>query len=271
MFTHGSSRDTTVNFVYYNDSEKPNLQGDTNRNIRDGKTGKCVNATIVNLQLKPGQAWPPAAQAIISNAGRRTGAALPAKPMPPPLSPPAQPRPGPAPPSCYHPPSPAPSQGVFGAAKCNHSSPSQLWALSPGVKPGDSQVTNVKMVLNDGRGGGLGCWEITACSSGPAAPIGCNYGCKPLPKSCKSRCDCNGAWSFNSNGTITSVMDGNCLQVSGAKVTVGPCTGKPNQQFKVAAATLGGKSGVTVQCRADYGESFCIDNDVGAKTDSVLG
>ena len=62
--------------------------------------------------------------------------------------------------------------------------------------------------------------------------MNCNWGCKPLPKSCKQPCDCNGAWSINANGTITSVMDGKCLQISDTSMaTVTSCTGKPNQKF----------------------------------------
>ena len=119
------------------------------------------------------------------------------------------------------------------ASPCKSGEVTQMWTLSPGVKPGDSQVTNVKMDAQRG-----GCWEITGCSSGQGADVGCGYGCKSLPKSCKSKCDCNGAWSFNSNGSITSVMDGHCLQVSGGKgsaVNVAKCTGGANQRFEVVA------------------------------------
>lgn len=115
--------------------------------------------------------------------------------------------------------------------ECKAGEATQQWNLSPGVTPGDSKATNVQMDLPHG-----GCWEITGCSSGEGADVGCGYGCKPLPKSCKSKCDCNGAWSFNSNGTITSVMDGHCLQVSkgkGSNVNVASCSGKPNQVFAV--------------------------------------
>ena len=107
-----------------------------------------------------------------------------------------------------------------------------------------------------------GCWEITGCDTKDGASVGCGYGCKALPSSCKSPCDCNGAWNTNSNGTITSVMDvsttppvlavrtqrrltqldllrlacgpaqGKCLQVRDTSVVdVATCTGKPNQQF----------------------------------------
>lgn len=44
-----------------------------------------------------------------------------------------------------------------------------------------------------------------------------------------------GAWSLNANGTITSAMDGKCLQRSGGAVTVGACTGTPGQRWAVNA------------------------------------
>jgi len=95
-----------------------------------------------------------------------------------------------------------------------------------------AQTTNVKMAA-----GSKGCWEITACAHGPQAGVGCGYGCKPLPKGQpKSIGDCNfnGAWSTHKNGSITSVMDGHCLQThahEGGAVTVDICTGGANQKF----------------------------------------
>jgi hypothetical protein len=97
------------------------------------------------------------------------------------------------------------------------------------------------------------------------AAVGCSYGCKPLPKpDVKPKgpgdCEChhvsppigeclfnhtgawlfnhagnfNGVWALHTNGTITSVMDGNCLQTStkGGAVNVGICTGGADQKFK---------------------------------------
>jgi hypothetical protein len=96
--------------------------------------------------------------------------------------------------------------GSFAAVPCNASSATQLWTLSPGVKPGDSKTTNIQMAAAVAGGKGGGCWEIEACATGEGAAVNCNWGCKGLPKSCASLCDCNGAWSLNSNGTITSLM-----------------------------------------------------------------
>ena len=243
---HGNSEHTTVTDLWYNDSEAPNLQGDTNRDVRDAN-GKCVNASIT--KLSPGQAWPAEAQAVIDNAGRRTGSALLlASTRPPPLSPPSAkwppknysecntPAPGP----------PGPPHGAFTAQPCKPGAASQEWLLSPGVTPGDSKVTNVKMAAAHGGG----CWEIEACATGENAAVNCNWGCKPLPKSCQQACDCNGAWSVNQNGTITSVMDGKCLQVSGGKgsaVNVATCTGKANQRFVFKPSGVAVNATFTVQ------------------------
>lgn len=98
------------------------------------------------------------------------------------------------------------SEGSFAAVPCNASSVTQLWTLSPGVKPGDSKPTNIQLAPATAGGKPGGCWEIEACATGDGAAVNCNWGCKALPKSCASACDCNGAWSLNSNGSITSLM-----------------------------------------------------------------
>jgi hypothetical protein len=85
-FSHGSSPHTTVNHMWYNDSEAPNLEGDANRDVRDA-SGKCVNVTIEKLAPQAG--WPSQAQAVIDNAGRRTGSAVPVDPVAPVLTPPS--------------------------------------------------------------------------------------------------------------------------------------------------------------------------------------
>lgn len=119
-------------------------------------------------------------------------------------------------------------EGDLVASKCDPHKSSQRWLLSPGVIPGDSNKTNVRSAVSSTSG----CWEITACSTRQNAHVDTGHGCKPLPKSCEKICDCNGAWSFNKNGTISSVMDGQCLQVSvSGAVNVGTCTGKANQKF----------------------------------------
>lgn len=79
-----------------------------------------------------------------------------------------------------------------------------------------------------------GCWEITGCAFEDGASVGTTYGCKALPPpGWKTSCDANGAWAFNSNNTITSVMSGKCLEVSVSDkktVEVSACTGTEAHQ-----------------------------------------
>ena len=224
-FAHGSSTHTTFTNAWYNASEAPNLQGDSNHDIRDPATGKCVNVSIININSSA--TWPPAAQAIVDNAGRR---AVVPPPVVPPLSLPSAKWPPPHYKECNTPAPgpPGPPRGAFSAEPCKVGAASQAWVLSPGVAPGDSQPTNVALATRSKAS----CWEIEACATGDNAAVNCNWGCKALPASCSSPCNCNGAWSTNANGTITSVMDGHCLQiVSGRTITVGKCTGNANQKF----------------------------------------
>jgi hypothetical protein len=132
------------------------------------------------------------------------------------------------------PPGPSHPGSGFAAVACAANVTEQLWTLSVGVTPGDSKATSVGQWHPTSTAGG--CWEIQGCSTAEDAVVNTNWGCKAVPvKPCKGNndCLCAGAWSINSNSTITSVMDGRCLQVDpGSTVTVGSCTGKANQQFK---------------------------------------
>ena len=161
------------------------------------------------------------------------------------------------------PPGPSHPGSGFAAVPCAANVTEQLWTLSAGVVPGDSRPTQVgqwhkadppassatAVAAAAAAAGGAGCWEIQGCGTGEHAVVNTNYGCKALPaKPCKGSndCLCNGAWAFNSNGTVVSVMDGHCLQVeagAGSAVTVGSCSGKPNQRFTFVkqGARSGGK------------------------------
>mmetsp|Transcript_11909 Transcript_11909/g.26290 ORF Transcript_11909/g.26290 Transcript_11909/m.26290 type:complete len:801 (+) Transcript_11909:884-3286(+) len=85
--------------------------------------------------------------------------------------------------------------------------PGQFWNMS--VPPGRSEQTVVKNDLSFQDGS---CWGITNCDTSDRAEVTVDFGCKDLPKApWTDKCLANEAWSFNSNGTITSVMDGQCL------------------------------------------------------------
>lgn len=122
--------------------------------------------------------------------------------------------------------------GILQVRSCSASRPGQRWKLT--AAPGSSLQTNVQNDLWFREGG---CWEITACDTSKYAEVGVNYGCKPLPPAgWKSPCDANGVWSFNANGTITSVMDGQCLEVDdrdNASVDVARCSNESRQRWLV--------------------------------------
>ena len=147
-------------------------------------------------------------------------------------------------------------------AKCAApaSNPGQQWQYSL------DGTTNVQVNLTTRMGG---CWEITACATGDGASIGTTYGCKGLPKNCKSACDCNGAWTFNAgNKTITSVMSGKCLEAkatqAGSPVEVSSCSGKSNQQWSWHTGDgvnqLTTRSDITGQIASIASPSLCIDD-----------
>lgn len=120
--------------------------------------------------------------------------------------------------------------GLLQARACDASRPGQRWRLSgPG---GATQQQSVQNELPWREGG---CWEITGCVTGPGAEVGVNFGCKPLPEpGWTDLCLANGAWTFNPNGTITSVMDRQCLQVDprdNATVNVEECSGGAHQTW----------------------------------------
>jgi len=134
--------------------------------------------------------------------------------------------------------------------------PGQQWTISGGV----STPTNIQLNLSTRMGG---CWEITACDFGQGADLGTTYGCKPLPPpGDSSPCDSNGVFSLNANGTITSVMSGNCVEVegdaAGARVEVSRCTQQPRQRWTWPAAAAGATA--TGQIRSVSHPTQCVDD-----------
>eukprot|EP00041_Stephanoeca_diplocostata_P035461 m.1252709 g.1252709 ORF g.1252709 m.1252709 type:complete len:617 (-) comp24703_c0_seq73:4205-6055(-) len=151
--------------------------------------------------------------------------------------------------------------GTLTVAKCNATSPAQLWNVTTGT---DGQITTVASLSAIGQG----CWEINGCSTANGASVDTSFGCKALPPKGWSPthgnlCDANMAWRFNANGTVTSVMDGGCLEVSPQDefhVVVGTCDGSPRQQFSIqgdhiVVGTGNGTSG--------DGPQLCVDGGGG--------
>jgi hypothetical protein len=162
VFAHGSSAHTTVVDMWLNDTNNPQLEGDTNRDVRDAQ-GNCINATmnfsrtvhgddLFRILKGPWSVWPVEAQAIVDEAGRREN--IP-PPVVPPLSPPyvpghvfdcSAPPPPPTPPPGPPGPPPPPPPSSFAAGKCIKDHVSQQWSFSDGVVPGDGKPTNVVSV-----------------------------------------------------------------------------------------------------------------------------
>lgn len=145
--------------------------------------------------------------------------------------------------------------GSLQAKECNLSQVGQRWRVSSA--PGHSTTSNVQNVLPYRVGG---CWEITGCSFGDGADVGTTYGCKPIPNG-TGGCDANGAWAFNENGTITSVMSGACLRVDpkdNTTVNVGSCTDPPPkwQRWSVDGVQI-----QSLMATADGAEALCVDNN----------
>jgi hypothetical protein len=159
------------------------------------------------------------------------------------------------------------TQEGLGLAQCDPSKTAQHWLLSPGVSAGDSATTNIITAANNTKSGKPDCIEIYACATKEGAHVGASSGCKKVPlTSCDANpCNCNGAWSFNKNGTISSVMDGQCLQHAAGSLNVGACTGSPNQKFDATPATDANGNAIagsiTIQQQVSATLSLCIDNE----------
>eukprot|EP01052_Picozoa_sp_SAG31_P001461 SAG31_NODE_49_length_30599_cov_15.615016_21_plen_204_part_00 len=168
VFAHGSSAHTTVVDMWLNDTHNPQLEGDTNRDVRD-PDGNCINATmnfsrtphgddLFRIYTGPWKVWPAPAQRIIDQAGRRS--IIPSESDIPPLSPPITPdsyhvhdcaappapAPKPGPPPGPSPP-PPPPKSSFAATKCVKDKLSQQWKFWGNAIPGNGTATNVQSAM----------------------------------------------------------------------------------------------------------------------------
>merc|ERR1712039_348076 len=87
------------------------------------------------------------------------------------------------------------------------------------------------------------CLEVRACSFKDHASVDSDFGCKAFPKAGDTNpCSKNMAWNYNSNGTITSVMSGKCLQSApspSSHVEITTCAGTPEQTFEIMESGTG--------------------------------
>ena len=122
-------------------------------------------------------------------------------------------------------------------AACDVAKASQRWLLSAGASAGSSTTTNLLSAVNST--GGPQCVGIHACATTPDAELAMG-GCKHLPAhGCSHTCNCNTAFALNSNLTITSPMDGNCIGAVGSTLRFVTCDGSAAQRFSVTTHSDG--------------------------------
>lgn len=89
------------------------------------------------------------------------------------------------------------------------------------------KVASVKSVTAEG------CLEVNACKTGDHARVDTSFGCKKFKPDSTNACDLNNAWNVNENGTITSVMNGKCLE-SASGMELNTCDDRSAQHWSVS-------------------------------------
>jgi len=109
--------------------------------------------------------------------------------------------------------------------------------------PGDNRQKWTKLGNNKFKDANGDCLDIDDCNTDPNGAHVSSYLCHDEADS-NANAACKGLnqqWVINTNGTITSVLDGYCLGVKSAtaksEIEVKPCNGSPAQQWKVNADT----------------------------------
>jgi hypothetical protein len=121
----------------------------------------------------------------------------------------------------------------LGVASCDADELAQRWNLTYND---DHSIVSVKSVIDGG------CWEIPGCGG---SSIDTDFGCKSLPKKGVKGCPANMAWdTTRKDGTITSVMNGNCLTVTGgSRIELSACKkGAASQQWVIKGGADGGET-----------------------------
>ena len=139
---------------------------------------------------------------------------------------------------------------------CDATAKGQRWSLSPGVTPGDGKPTYLWITGSDNGKSTQTCLKVLGgCDPNDGTPVGHGSGgnCSiTTPATCNfdHPCQsCSAVWSFNRNGTITSLTDGRCLQVdhsevtaNGSRINLAACTNQTGteQHFSVTPTPSGG-------------------------------
>uniref|UniRef100_A0A6B2L5P5 Alpha-galactosidase n=1 Tax=Arcella intermedia TaxID=1963864 RepID=A0A6B2L5P5_9EUKA len=114
----------------------------------------------------------------------------------------------------------------------------QLWDI-----PGDGSIRHRKTGL---------CLDVYDCQTAAGTPVEI-YSCHIGDNSSCAQ-STNQLWKFNSDGSITSVMDGQCLDIynfEGPNVETWPCNGGKNQKWAYSAGTLVSQEGTCLDVQGD--------------------
>jgi hypothetical protein len=157
--------------------------------------------------------------------------------------------------------------GALVLASCDAAKPSQLWHLSPGATFENAAITDLMSGAGPGGFGGACCASVS-CHSHPGAAVAGSSYCKAVPAAAcnasrASKCACNTAWRMQKDGTIASLVDGNCLtaDLATGRMQTAPCssTNRLTQAFEATPAT---NSSFTIRLKtAPTPNEQCLDSN----------
>ena len=156
--------------------------------------------------------------------------------------------------------------GKLSLASCDTAQSSQLWHLSPGATFGNAAITNLMHGAGPGGFGGACCASANCASHPSAAAAGSSY-CKAVPAvecnaSQAAKCACNTAWRMHKDGTIASLVNGDCLtaDLATGHIRTAPCC-LANRSTQTWEATLATNSSFTVRLKTALTSSeLCLDS-----------
>ena len=158
--------------------------------------------------------------------------------------------------------------GKLSVASCDAAKPSQLWHLSPGATFSNAAITNLMSGAGPGGFGGA-CCASANCNSHPGAAVAGSSYCKAVPTAdCNAsqvaKCACNGAWRMHVDGTIASLVNGDCLtaNLTSGYMQTAPCS-SANRSTQVFEATLVTNRSFTVRLKVALSSSsseLCLES-----------